>query len=118
MNAIAYVDHFVHKQPGIQKEYLQVVAVVAIIVAVKLNEQVLLSLEQGVVECDNSVNVEWISNLEKLMLSSLWDVIGGASALDYLHLLLQIPFLDNDLSSLQEKCTYLIYLCLFGKTVS
>ena len=68
MQAIYFVDQFLRTNDRVELCTIQLVAIAAIIVAVKINEDKILSFMQGAIECGNVYTPEMIEKTEKTML--------------------------------------------------
>ena len=68
MQAIYFVDQFLRKNDKVEECTIQLVGIAAIILAVKINEDKLLSLMQGSMECGGVYTPQMIEKTEKTML--------------------------------------------------
>ena len=60
MQAILFVDQFLKRNRKVEPCTLKLVGIAAIMIAVKMNEDKLLSFRQGAAECDCMYDVEMI----------------------------------------------------------
>jgi hypothetical protein len=54
MQAIYFIDHFLRRNNRVEICTLQLIGIAAVILAVKINEDRILSLQQGSFECNNN----------------------------------------------------------------
>jgi hypothetical protein len=84
MQAIAFVELFMSRSNKVEACTLKLIGITAILMAVKINEDRFLSVEQGVNECDNDYSKEMILKMERVMLIKLDFRTNLPTAFDFL----------------------------------
>lgn len=84
MQAIIYLDIFLRKNKKVEFVTLKLVAISCIIIAVKMNEDKLLSMSQGAQECDFIYDPEMIQKTEKIVLITLDFKLNLPTPLDFI----------------------------------
>ena len=115
MQAIAYVDTFLRLNQKVEECTLRLVGVSAIFLAVKINEDRLLSVDQCVRECNNDYSAEMIIKTEKILLLNLNFKTNLPTALDFAQFFLYLSHETFDFSDLVNESLSFIYVALLGK---
>ena len=84
MQAISLVDLFLMKYSGVEIEVLQLVGISALFIAVKGNEDRILSIAQCESECDGQYSIEQLQNFERGMLTLLEWKVNIPTPMDFL----------------------------------
>jgi hypothetical protein len=71
MQAIYFIDQFLRRNNKVEVCTLQLIGIAAIVLAVKINEDRLLSLEQAAYECNMNYTPQMIVKAESSMLLHL-----------------------------------------------
>ena len=68
---IIYMDMYVKNTPSVQIEIYQLIGIVALMLAVKMQEDVVLTQEQANMECQNQYNIQMMEAVEHDMFKKL-----------------------------------------------
>jgi len=98
MQAIYFTDSFLRKNNRVEVCTLQLIGIAAIILAVKINEDRILSLQQGEFECNNNYSTEMIEKTERTMLLLLEFQTNLPTPMDFLQFLLYTSNQNFDFS--------------------
>jgi hypothetical protein len=90
MQAIAFVDMFMSRSNKVESCTLKLIGITAILMAVKINEDRFLSVDQGVCECDSHFPKEMILKTERVMLIKLDFRTNVPTAYDFLQFFLYL----------------------------
>jgi hypothetical protein len=115
MQAISFVDLFMSRSNKVEPCTLKLIGITAILMAVKINEDRFLSVEQGVCECENDYSKEMILKMERVMLIKLDFRTNMPTAFDFLQFFLYLSDQDFDFSEIIMQCLSFIYVALIGK---
>jgi hypothetical protein len=117
MQAIYFADHFILNNSKVEVCTLQLIGIAAILVAVKINEDRLLTFQQAVMECANGFTIEMIEKTERIMLLQLEFQTNVPTPMDFIQFFLCISnpnFSFNDI--IQEAKNY-SYVALIGTSI-
>lgn len=78
-----YLDQFMAKNDRVEHCTLRLIAVAAVLVAVKLNEDRLLSVQQCVKECNFDYTPEMVIKTERLLMMNLNFKLNYPTAIDF-----------------------------------
>jgi hypothetical protein len=115
MQAIHYIDQFMRKNSHVEECTLRLIGMAAIIIAAKVNENVLLNLDAGERECNYEYDMSMIAKTERMMLLLLNFHTDLPTVIDFLQLFLYLSQPNFDFSELIIECLSLAYFSLLGK---
>ena len=115
MQAILYVDTFLKRNRKVEACTLRLVGIAAIIIAVKMNEDKLLSMRQASHECDSLYDVDMLQKTEKIILVQLDFKLNLPTPLDFLQFFLYVSDSSFDFSEIISECMNFAYVGLMGK---
>ncbi len=115
MLAILYVDQFFRKNNRVEYVTLRLIGIAAIILAVKLQEEHFLSVDQGVLECNGDFNNIMIQKTERMLLLVLDFKTCLPTPIEFTQFLLYLSAPTFDFKDLISECINFIYLSMLGK---
>ena len=115
IQAILFLDHFMRKSDRVEYCTLRLIAIASVLVAVKLNEDRLLSVHQCVKECNNDYSAEMIVKTEKLLLVYLNFKMNYPTAIDFVQFFLYLSDPKFEFTELINESLSFIYVSLMGK---
>jgi hypothetical protein len=80
-----------------------------------MNEDRLLNLEQGVIECQGEYSIDMIAKTERMMLLLLDFMTNLPTPLDFIQYFLYLSHSTFDFSVFINECLSLVYFSLIGK---
>lgn len=110
-----YLDHFLSKSDRVEDCLLRLIAVAAVLVAVKLNEDRLLSLQQCAKDCNFEYSPEMIIKTERLLLVYLNFKMDYPTAIDFAQYFLYLSDPRFEFSEIINESLSFIYVSLMGK---
>ena len=90
MQAILFVDMFLRKNNKVERCTLKLIGIAAILVAVKLNEDRLLSVRQAAAECNGDYDEDMIIKTERIILVQLDFKINVPTPMDFIQFFLYL----------------------------
>ncbi len=118
MQAIHFVDVFLQRQEGVEVCTLQLIGISAIWMAVKLNEQCYLSLDQCCQACQFKYSREQIEKCEQFILNQLEWRTNCPTPIEIIQYTLSIANADYDFSQIIERSMVFAQISLMGKSLS
>ena len=115
MQSILFLDYFMRKSDRVEYCTLRLIAIASILVAVKLNEDRLLSVNQCVKECNNDYTSEMIIKTERLLLVYLNFKINFPTAIDFVQFFLYLSDPKFEFNDIINESLSFIYVSLMGK---
>lgn len=115
MQSILFLDYFMRKSDRVEYCTLRLIAMASILVAVKLNEDRLLSVSQCVKECNNDYTSEMIIKTERLLLVYLNFKINFPTAIDFVQFFLYLSDPKFEFNDIINESLSFIYVSLMGK---
>jgi Cyclin, N-terminal domain len=116
MQAIAYVDTFLRLNSKVEECTLRLIGITAIFLAVKINEDRLLSVDQCVRECNSDYSADLIIKTEKILLLNLNFKTNLPTSLDFAQFFLYLSDENFDFGDLVNESMSFIYVALLGKS--
>ena len=114
MQAIIYVDLFLRKNKRVEECTLRLIGIAAIFVAVKINEDRLLSVDQCVRECNCDYTSEMIKKTERMLLILLNFKTNLPTSMDFVQFFLYLSDDTFEFTDLINECLSFIYVSLMG----
>ena len=109
------MDLFLRKSAKVEQCTLKLVGIAAILVAVKLNEDRVLSIDQCVRECDSLFDELMIVKTERILLVLLDFRMNLTTAMDFVQFFLHLSDPAFDFQDIINDCLSFIYISLMGK---
>ena len=115
MQAILYVDLFLRKNNRVEVCTLKLIGIAAILIAVKINEDRMLSVEQCSKECNFDYTQQMIVKTERIMIMLLDFKTNLPTCMDFLQFLLYLSDQTFDFGEIINECLSFIYVSMMGK---
>jgi hypothetical protein len=109
------VDLFLRKSSKVEQCTLKLVGIAAILVAVKINEDKLLSIDQCVKECNGDYSPDMIVKTERILLVLLDFRMNLSTAIDFVQFFLYLSDPTFDFSEIVSDSLSFIYISMMGK---
>ena len=114
-----YIDQYHRQTPNVQIEVYQLIGIVALMLAVKMQEDVVLTHEQAHIECQQQFATEMMEMVERDMLTKFDYSLNTPTSLD---LVLQLLYLDDNgelagplkcmqIQNMVTQCLPILFLC-------
>lgn len=110
-----FVDLFLRKNSRVEQCTLKLIGMASILVAVKINEDRLLSIDQCVKECNGDYSHEMIIKTERILLVLLDFRMNISTAIDFVQFFLYLSDPKFDFSEIINECLSFIYISMMGK---
>ena len=110
-----FVDLFLRKNAKVEQCTLKLIGIASILVAVKINEDKLLSIEQCVKECNGDYSHEMIVKSERVLLVLLNFKMNLSTAIDFVQFFLYLSDPNFDFSEIINDCLSFVYISMMGK---
>ena len=113
--AIQYVDKILQKSSHtLQKDILQLIGIASIILAVKVNENVIISMELGLLECDIQYTLDMLLNAEKAILIHNEFKVNEPTPIDFIQFLLHASNPEFDFGQMITDSLRYAFIGLLG----
>ena len=110
------MDEFLKKNNRVEQCTLKLVGIAAVVIAVKVNEDKLLSMASAAYECQGEYDVDMIIKTERIILALLDFKVDLPTAFDFISFFLYITDATFDFSDVIEECLNFIYVSMIGKS--
>jgi hypothetical protein len=110
-----YLDHFMRRSDRVEYCTLRLIAIAGVLVAVKLNEDRLLSVSQCVKECNNDYTPDMIIKTERLLLVYLNFKMNYPTSIDFVQFFLYLSDPKFEFNEIINESLSFIYVSLMGK---